>query len=356
MQQHVLMGTKDECDDDEVADMEEELKDPDNRAQRALSWLVYLAEWGLVAFAYVEFVAGTVVYSGICRATYAPGCLAHLISEFELHPAIIVRGERQLISSSEGSIFFLYGVVTFCRYLGAFAAYGWAWNRPPTRGHGVNRASPYPTAEMVECSVIFMYGITNTWLERLGAQPGDPYTTRQIQHISIAVMYWFGGLIGIALESKRVRRLIALSAYRPGSRALLGPNEVSEKGGRGLGEPATYTGSFNPIPALVIGITGAAMAAHHQTYLFAVRVHELWGNMLLAFSVLRCMTYIFLWLRPPTAQKSVLPSRPPTEALAALFLACGGLIFISSTEQIEFAAMRSGHGEPSLVICKIHLR
>jgi hypothetical protein len=219
----------------------------------------------------------------------------------------------------------------------------------------MNRASPYPTAEMIECSVMFTYGITNTWLERMGANPGDPYTTRQIQHISIAVMYWFGGLIGMALESKRVRRLITFSAYRPGSRALLNLSEMSEKGGLGLGEPATYTGSFNPIPALVIGITGAAMAAHHQTYLFAVQVHELWGNMLLSFSVLRCMTYIFLWLRPPTAERSVLPTRPPTEALGALFLACGGLVFISSTEQIEFAAMRSGHGKPLVLLARFPL-
>jgi len=25
------------------------------------------------------------------------------------------------------------------------------------------------------------------WMERFGAHPGDPYTTKQIQHISIAV-------------------------------------------------------------------------------------------------------------------------------------------------------------------------
>jgi hypothetical protein len=27
---------------------------------------------------------------------------------------------------------------------------------------------------------------------------------------------------------------------------------------------------MNPIPALIIGITGAAMSAHHQTYVFQV--------------------------------------------------------------------------------------
>lgn len=41
---------------------------------------------------------------------------------------------------------------------------------------------------MVECSVIFLYGITNTWMERFGSNPQDPYTVKQVQHISIAVM------------------------------------------------------------------------------------------------------------------------------------------------------------------------
>ena len=39
----------------------------------------------------------------------------------------------------------------------------------------------------MESFVIFFYGITNTWMERFGANPGDPYTTKQLQHISIAV-------------------------------------------------------------------------------------------------------------------------------------------------------------------------
>lgn len=81
--------------------------------------------------------------------------------------------------TTEGSIFWCYGLVTFGRFLGAFADMGWAWNRSPNP-----RAY---SAEFVESLVIFTYGITNTWMERFGAHPGDPYTTKQIQHISIAV-------------------------------------------------------------------------------------------------------------------------------------------------------------------------
>jgi len=185
---------------------------------------------------------------------------------------------------------------------------------------------------MVESALIFGYGITNTWLERTGAKPGDPYTTKQIQHIGIAVMFWFAGLVGMALESRRVRRLLSLATFSDGSRAL-------------GNEPTSYSGSFNPFPAVVIGVTGAAMAAHHQRYQFAIQVHALWGNLLVAFSVLRCVTYVFLWLRPPPSERSVLPSRPPSEVLASFFLACGGLVFIASSEPIIFGTMRHGKGE-----------
>lgn len=79
------------------------------------------------------------------------------------------------------------------------------------------------------------------------------------------------------------------------------------------------------------------MAAHHQTYQFQVDIHALWGNLLGAFAGFRFLTYFFLFLRPPS---SILPSRPPTEALASLALTCGGVVFILSVEQVTFAAMR----------------
>jgi Protein of unknown function (Ytp1) len=155
---------------------------------------------------------------------------------------------------TEGGIFWCYGLVTFARFLGSFSEYGWAWNCSPT--------GQYVSAEFVESFVIFLYGITNTWMERFGAHPGDPYTTKQIQHISIAVMFWFAGLVGMGLECHRLRRwLAALSTT-----SLNGSNPSSDA----ITEPASYRGGFNPFPALVIGVTGAAMSAHFQTYLFQV--------------------------------------------------------------------------------------
>lgn len=252
-----------------------------------------------VVFAYVTLIIGLTNYTGMCRGSFVNSCAAHYI---------------------KGSIFFGYGLLTFARYLGAYADLGWAWNRHTGHRRG-------PSAEMVECSVIFVYGVTNTWLERLGAAPGSPYNVKQVQHISIAVMFWFAGLSGILLESKTMRRVLAAVRGRRGETT----------------EPLSYAFSFNPLPALVIAVTGLAMAAHHQTYVFQVEIHSLWGILLAGGSAFRFLTYFFLWLRPPT--DSFLPSRPPTEVLTSFGYAAGGIVFMLSNEEIAFAAMRAGYDD-----------
>ena len=115
----------------------------------------------LVFAGFMQVLTGVVVYTGGCRGHHINVCLAHLI---------------------KGGIFWCYGLATFARFLGSFSELGWAWNRIPV-AHRKN----VPTAEFVESFVVFLYGITNTWMERFGAKAGDPYTTRQVQHISIAV-------------------------------------------------------------------------------------------------------------------------------------------------------------------------
>ncbi|KAM0791382.1 hypothetical protein ACM66B_005847 [Microbotryomycetes sp. NB124-2] len=258
-----------------------------------------VAEVVLVIFAYVETLSGIAVYSGSCRGAYINGCMAHTI---------------------KGSIFVLYGLLTWCRYLGAFADLGWSWNKRPGGSRGVW------TAEFVECFVCFLYGATNTWLERLGKHAGDPYSAKDVQHISIAVMFWFAGMLGMMLESKTVRQCLQAPIYA-----------VSSVDRARIAQPASAASSFNPFPSIIIGTTGIAMSAHAQLFKFQVDVHALWGLFLGLFGVFRCLTYFFLFLRPPA---SILPSRPPTEALASLFLACGGVVFILSTEQVTLAAMR----------------
>ncbi|KAE9410309.1 hypothetical protein BT96DRAFT_847112 [Gymnopus androsaceus JB14] len=276
-------------------------------ARRLGSGIFATLEWMLVFGGLAQLLTGIIVYTGGCRENYLNGCLAHMI---------------------KGSIFWCYGLATFWRYLGGspFGKLGWAWNRAPSGN--------YPSAEFVESLVIFIYGITNTWMERFGAKSGDPFTTKQIEHIGIAVMFWFAGLLGMAMESKTVREWLASSTI-----SALSPSKRNQEA---VAEPPSYVASFNPFPALVIGVTGAAMSAHAQTYVFQVQIHQLWGNLLLAWAVLRCLTYFFLWLGPP---RSILPSRPPTEALGSFFLACGGLSFMFSTEELTIAAMRRGRDD-----------
>ncbi len=292
---------------------------------------------------FVAAYTGLAVYTGTCRGNKTPGCAAHGI---------------------KGGIFFWYGLLTWARYLGAYADIGWAWNKKPSPSNTkrVNVASwrqNAVSAEFVECLVIFIYGASNTWMERFGSAPGDPYTIKQIQHISIAVMFWFAGLVGMLLETKRIRNLLSFSAALNHASAVpVAPQRLRRSTGlmseeeqhrceatalvESQAPPPSYTASFNPFPALVIGVTGIAMSAHHQDYQYEVAVHALWGNLLGGFAVLRCLTYFFLWLRPPT---SILPSRPPTEALAGFALACGGLVFMLSSEEVSFAAMRAGYDD-----------
>jgi len=77
-------------------------------------------------------------------------------------------------------------------------------------------------------------------------------------------------------------------------------------------------------------------------------MHALWGYSLTGFAILRCLTYFFVWLNPP---RSILPSRPPSEALASFLLACGGLLFILSNEEVTFAAMRRGYDGRPIPFC-----
>ncbi|KAL7415515.1 hypothetical protein BDY24DRAFT_337910 [Mrakia frigida] len=272
-----------------------------------LGFLSFL--WFLVpVLGVASFLSGITVYSGACRAEYSNGCFAHLI---------------------KGAIFLLYGLATFARYLGSWAEYGWAWNVRPTSRRTRKRGGwRVPSAEAAECTIIFLYGLTNTWMERFGALPGSSFTIHQVQHISIALMFFFGGGMGLLLESTLARKLLAA------------PVAIMDgRGFRSIEKPPTWSGSFNPFPALVIGVTGLVMSSHHQTYLFQIQIHALWGNLLALFGVFRILTYAFLWLRPP---RSILPSRPPTEALAAFAVSCGGVVFILSNEQVVYGAMRAG--------------
>jgi hypothetical protein len=94
-----------------------------------------------------------------------------------------------------------------------------------------------------------------------------------------------------------------------------------------LQAPRQYEFSINPIPALVILLLGIMMSSHTQQSMISSMVHKQWGNLLTGASFARGFTYVLLYLKPP---RSIMPSRPPTELLAAFGLISGGIIFMAS--------------------------
>ena len=102
--------------------------------------------------------------------------------------------------------------------------------------------------------------------------------------------------------------------------------------------PTTQGVSLNPMPALVILLLGSMMGSHHQDSMLSSMVHTQWGNLLSGFAICRLVTYVILFLKPPT---SYLPCRPPSEILAAFCLMGGGLIFMLSVSLVPGPANHS---------------
>lgn len=235
-----------------------------------------------VILIFTQTLSGLVVYHGVCREWEVLGCIAHLI---------------------KGGIFFFYGMLTFGRYLGAFAEKGWAWNR-------VDGGSKF-SFEFIECGLIFTYGITNTWMEHFGKD--SAWTHKDFEHASLAFMWWWCGLIGLLVESRSLRRLLERSILNT-------PLRVNRHESR-----QSY--SFNPFPALTVMITGISMGNHHQDTQYGTKVHYLWGLLLALAALSRICTYVLLFRNTPT---SLQPSRPPTELLGAFCLISGSILFMAS--------------------------
>ena len=193
---------------------------------------------------------------------------------------------------AKASVFLLFGIWVFVRYLGGFAKQGHAWN---------DHSSRTLSAEMIECGLICFYGCTNLFLERLG-HTQDALSHTDIQHMSIALLFAVGGGIGILLE---VRALQTLLFDR-------------------------HVKMYNIMPPLVIFFTGILMSQHHQDSQFATTIHAMWGYFFCVASVLRVLTYILMFVQPPSPE----PKRPPTEALVSFALIAGAIVFMLSARDV----------------------
>ena len=127
------------------------------------------------------------------------------------------------------------------------------------------------------------------------------------------------------IESKRVRNML---------NSAFASSTDSQGFGQSLDalrEPRTYGFSTNPMPAVIILLLGLMMSSHHQISPVSTMMHKQWGMLFLAAALARGVSYILVYLAPPT---SYLPSRPPSEFIVAFCLISGGLLFMGSASDI----------------------
>jgi hypothetical protein len=146
------------------------------RTHNAARFFYVVFERTLLAQGLVAIANGTVVYGGIGRGEAVFNVLAHYI---------------------KGGIFLFYGFLTLGRWMGAFADLGWAWNVKPSKEIVGRRKAALPSAEFTESFVIWLYGVSNVFLEHLAAW-GDEWTAQDLEHVSISVMFFGGGLVSSA--------------------------------------------------------------------------------------------------------------------------------------------------------------
>jgi hypothetical protein len=232
-----------------------------------------------------------------------------------------------------GGIFFNYGLITLGRYIGVFADLGWAWNlKPPGELTGQKWKNHAPSAEFVESFFICLYGGSQTFMEHLGNGNHGIWSHKDLQHVSIAIMFFWAGLCGLLIETPFIRRMFnrtieaALPARSPRYQMIRNSNTypLDEPNAAEM-PPVQQRFSYNPFPGLIIFMTGIMMSMHKQESMLSTMIHKQWGYLLAAFALFRLGTYFMMFLSPPT---SYLPTRPVTELLTSFSLICGGLVFM----------------------------
>ena len=276
-----------------------------------LGWIIH-AVLGrpLILFGFVQLCTGVVTVTGMMLGSEVYNGLAHFI---------------------KGGIFLWYGVITLGRYFGAFADLGWAWNIKPANVHGWR--AKVPTGEFVESFVIFLYGATQVWMEHLGNENGV-WSPKDLQHVSIAIMMFFFGSMGMLIESKYIKGLFTRVVMQQ-------VRDITPSGSTDayLQPPIPHAFSYNPFPGIVIFLVGIMMSMHVQETMLATMVHKQWGYLLACFSLFRLLTYSIMFVSPPT---SSLPAYPVSELLASFCLICGGIIFMASNSETVNAMNRIG--------------
>ncbi|WVF72001.1 hypothetical protein IAT40_006812 [Kwoniella sp. CBS 6097] len=140
--------------------------------------------------------------------------------------------------------------------------------------------------EMLDSSVIMVWGIINTFTEH----HGGPWSHKDMQHTMMGVLWWAGGMLGIFLS-------------RNGKRSF--------------------------VPAVIIIMTGWGMSAHEQALMISSKIHALFGYALIAAGTLRLIEVCFVLNDKPTPAGTV----RIFQHLPPYLLTLGGTLFMSATDE-----------------------
>ncbi|KAF2433672.1 hypothetical protein EJ08DRAFT_668669 [Tothia fuscella] len=282
----------------------------------AISQVLYtVSERLIIILGWVALLTGAVTFGGIFRGSALLNGLAHWV---------------------KGSIFFWYGLLTLGRWMGAFADFGWAWNVKPGIDLVARWKTRIPSAEFTESFVIFLYGISNVWLEHLSAW-GGAWAPSDYEHVAITILFFGGGLLGMLIESHWIRDLLSthiLTIHEDSH-----PTSTSTTKQPQRTQPNHYTVPLNPLPALVILLLGIMMSSHTQSSMTSSMIHKQWGQLFVGYALSRGVTYLLLYIKIPTSH---LPARPPTEIITSFCLVSGGLVFMASSRDVVTAMERNG--------------
>lgn len=266
----------------------------------------------------------------------------------------------------KGEIFLLLGVLSLTRYCGCFSGVGGAWNysfvdfssfsTPSSKGadnhanSGINgigsggsnvkqslwirlhrmvnpNGGLICSFEFFESLLIFIYGCSNVFLEHLASTDGV-WKAKDLQHVSIAFMYFGAGLCGLITEYK-------LSSWR---RSLFEKNasaEMNKLADNGFSNKLVSPGfSPNPFPVFTIFWTGVLMSKHAQPSALSTEIHVQWGSLLTYGSFFRIITFFIMSYYPNAARDIFKPAKPLTELITSFCLICGGMVFMESTDQV----------------------
>ncbi|KXT03810.1 hypothetical protein AC578_710 [Pseudocercospora eumusae] len=296
------------------------------RATIAVRGTQIVLEKLLLLLGFLAITSGFIVSGGLFRNRQIFSGLAHYI---------------------KGGIFFWYGLLTLGRWMGAFTEFGWAWNIRPQRPVVSKWKAAIPSAEFTESFVIWLYGASNVFMEHMNNW-GKGWSPSDLEHLSITVLFFGGGLLGMMLESKWLRELWNTPVVDQKSKDVGLSGEPHLEESERWEEPKTYRVPLNPMPALTIMLLGMMMGAHKQQSMVSTMMHAQWGGLFTAFALARGVTYVSMWLKPPTSHFA---SRPPSEIVAAFCLTGGGIMFMNSSADNVWAIESNGLDAMTIFTC-----